>query len=276
MGLVPLLPQQVGGQSYPGENSHQGRRSASDGPIGPLALGLHAQVRPSLHERVDSGRGQDRTLRGKAPVRHVPPLRYPFIPAGATLSVRGSSSGRRSRSPRPPPNRSQQRLICRFGNNCGSGTLSVHFPHDGNAHRIRALFHRPAGSGGPAPGAPGAGRRRGSHLHRSRPRRHHPRRPGPRPGPLRPGDPMGKLFFNILATFAEFETDLIRRRPREGMAIARARGKLRGKQPKLSDRPQRELCRRHATGEYSISDLAELCSVSRPTVYRTLNRPHSP
>ena len=63
------------------------------------------------HLRVDSGRGQDRTLRGKAPVRHVPPLRYPFIPAGAALSVRGSSSGRRSRSPRPPPNRNQERLI---------------------------------------------------------------------------------------------------------------------------------------------------------------------
>ena len=91
-----------------------------------------------------------------------------------------------------------------------------------------------------------------------------------------PGDPMGKLFFNILATFAEFETDLIRMRTREGMAIARARGKLRGKQPKLSDRQQRELCRMHATGEYFISDLAELFSVSRPTVYRTLNRRHSP
>ena len=32
----------------------------------------------------------------------------------------------------------------------------------------------------------------------------------------------------------------------------------------------------HATGEYSISDLAELFSVSRPTVYRTLNRRLSP
>ena len=91
-----------------------------------------------------------------------------------------------------------------------------------------------------------------------------------------PDDPMGKLFFNILATFAEFEADLIRMRAREGMAIARARKKLRGKQPKLSDRQQRELCRMHATGEYSISDLAELFSVSRPTVYRTLNRRHSP
>ena len=91
-----------------------------------------------------------------------------------------------------------------------------------------------------------------------------------------PDDPMGKMFFNILATFAEFEADLIRMRTREGMAIARARGKLRGKQPKLSDRQQRELCRMHATGEYSISDLAELFTVSRPTVYRTLNRRLSP
>ena len=43
-----------------------------------------------------------------------------------------------------------------------------------------------------------------------------------------PDDPMGKLFFNILATFAEFEVDLIRMRTREGMAIARAQGKLKG------------------------------------------------
>ena len=91
-----------------------------------------------------------------------------------------------------------------------------------------------------------------------------------------PGDPMGKMFFNILATFAEFEADLIRLHTREGMAIARAKGKLRGKQPKLSDRQQRELYRIHAAGEYSIGDLAELFSVSRPTVYRTLNRHHSP
>ena len=51
-----------------------------------------------------------------------------------------------------------------------------------------------------------------------------------------PSDPMGKMFFNVLATFAEFEADLIRMRTREGMAIARAKGKLRGKMPKLSAR----------------------------------------
>src|ERR687888_2369785 len=39
-----------------------------------------------------------------------------------------------------------------------------------------------------------------------------------------PTDPMGKMFFNILATFAEFEVDLLRLRTREGMAVARAKG----------------------------------------------------
>jgi DNA invertase Pin-like site-specific DNA recombinase len=91
-----------------------------------------------------------------------------------------------------------------------------------------------------------------------------------------PADPMGKMFFNILATFAEFEADLIRMRTREGMAIARAKGKLRGKRPKLSDKQQKELCRMHGTGKYSISDLAELFSISRPTVYRTLLRSARP
>ncbi|WAT27358.1 recombinase family protein [Pseudomonas sp. GXZC] len=81
-----------------------------------------------------------------------------------------------------------------------------------------------------------------------------------------------KLFFNILATFAEFESDLIRLSTREGMAIARANGKLRGEKPKLTDRQQKELCRMHDSGEYSISDLAEVFSISRPTAYRTLAR----
>jgi DNA invertase Pin-like site-specific DNA recombinase len=87
-----------------------------------------------------------------------------------------------------------------------------------------------------------------------------------------PADPMGKMFFNILATFAEFGADLIRMRTREGMAIARAKGKLRGKQPKLSEKQQKELRKMPDTGKYSINDLAELFSISRPTAYRTLAR----
>ena len=87
-----------------------------------------------------------------------------------------------------------------------------------------------------------------------------------------PSDPMGRMFFNIVATFAEFEADLIRMRTREGMAIAKAKGKLRGKSPKLSEKQRKELWRMHDSGNYTISDLAEIFSVSRPTVYRTLNK----
>lgn len=47
---------------------------------------------------------------------------------------------------------------------------------------------------------------------------------------------------------------------------------LRGKKPKLSDRQQKELSRMYDIDDYSISDLAELFSISRPTVYRTLSR----
>ena len=98
-----------------------------------------------------------------------------------------------------------------------------------------------------------------------------------------PTDPMGKMFFNIQATFAEFEVDILRMRTREGMKVARANGRLRGRQPKLSTKQQTELRRMHATGDYTIADLAELFTVSRPTVYRTLKRdppvptdPHRP
>ena len=52
-------------------------------------------------------------------------------------------------------------------------------------------------------------------------------------------DPMGKMFFNILATFAELEAGVIRLRTREGMKIARAKERLRGEQPKLSDKQQK-------------------------------------
>src|SRR5207247_9539173 len=109
--------------------------------------------------------------------------------------------------------------------------------------------------------------RRPGDRRRSRRPRHQalPRRAG-----LRPTDPLGKMFFNILATFAEFEVDLLRMRTREGMAVARAKGNLRGKQPKLSGRQQRELARMAAAGEYTIADLAEVVTISRATVYRPL------
>jgi DNA invertase Pin-like site-specific DNA recombinase len=58
-----------------------------------------------------------------------------------------------------------------------------------------------------------------------------------------PTDPMGKMFYSTLAIFAEFEVDLLRARTKEGMAVARAKGKLRGSAPKLSTKQPRELVR---------------------------------
>ena len=56
-----------------------------------------------------------------------------------------------------------------------------------------------------------------------------------------PSDPIGRLLFTTLSMIAEFEADLARARTREGMAVARAKGRLRGKQPKLSPRQEAHL-----------------------------------
>ena len=50
-----------------------------------------------------------------------------------------------------------------------------------------------------------------------------------------PTDAVGRLLFNVLMV-AEFESDLIRLRTREGMKVAKAKGRLHGKQPKLNRR----------------------------------------
>lgn len=87
-----------------------------------------------------------------------------------------------------------------------------------------------------------------------------------------PVDPMGKLLFNVLAMISEFEADLIRMRTREGMKVAKAKGRLRGKQPKLTVKQENHLLELHAAGEHSKAELAELFSVGRSAVYRAIER----
>jgi DNA invertase Pin-like site-specific DNA recombinase len=76
------------------------------------------------------------------------------------------------------------------------------------------------------------------------------------------------MFLQILAVIAEFEANLIRQRTREGMDIARRHGKLRGKQTVLKPAQDREIRRMHD----SVAEIAVLFSISRPTVYRSLER----
>jgi DNA invertase Pin-like site-specific DNA recombinase len=81
-----------------------------------------------------------------------------------------------------------------------------------------------------------------------------------------PTDPVGRLLFNVLGMVAEFEADLIRARTREGMAIAKAAGKLRGGKPKLNKAQEKHLVELHRAGTHTTSDLAELFGVARATV----------
>ncbi len=87
-----------------------------------------------------------------------------------------------------------------------------------------------------------------------------------------PNDAVGRLLFNVLAMVAEFESDLIRLRTREGMKVAKAKGRLRGKQPKLNPRQEAHLVALLESGEHSTAELADLFGVGRSTVYRAEQR----
>ncbi len=85
-----------------------------------------------------------------------------------------------------------------------------------------------------------------------------------------PNDAVGRLLFNVLAMVAE--SDLIRLRTREGMKVAKAKGRLRGKQPKLNPRQEAHLVALFEAGEHSTAELADLFGVGRSTVYRAEQR----
>lgn len=90
-----------------------------------------------------------------------------------------------------------------------------------------------------------------------------------------PTDPVGRLLFNVLGMVAEFESDLIRMRTREGMAVAKAKGRLKGKQPKLSATQRKLLLKLYDADEHTQAELAELFRVSRTTIYREIQRRRS-
>src|SRR5215207_2914191 len=56
------------------------------------------------------------------------------------------------------------------------------------------------------------------------------------------------------------------------MKVAKARGRLRGKQPKLTPRQEAHLVATHRAGEHTSAELAELVNVARSTVYWALER----
>lgn len=77
---------------------------------------------------------------------------------------------------------------------------------------------------------------------------------------------------STLAMVAEFEADLNRQRTLEGIAIAKAKGRMRGKPPKLNERRTKKLLEEYEAGDATVAQLAEDYAVSRATVYRTIQR----
>ncbi|WP_327099268.1 recombinase family protein [Nocardia vinacea] len=86
-------------------------------------------------------------------------------------------------------------------------------------------------------------------------------------------DPFGKLFLQTLAMVAEFEANLNHLRTREGMAKARAKGRLKGKQPKLPLTARKTIHRRYHDphDDASLADLAQEYSVGRSTIHRIIS-----
>ena len=83
--------------------------------------------------------------------------------------------------------------------------------------------------------------------------------------------PGGRLFFHLLAAMAEFERDLIVERTYEGLAAARARGRVGGRKPKMSPTKIKQARRMYDAREHTVAQIAETFSVSPSTIYRHLD-----
>lgn len=80
----------------------------------------------------------------------------------------------------------------------------------------------------------------------------------------------GKLVFHIFAALAEFERGIIRERTNAGLASARARGRLGGRPPALSDADIAQAKALLADPEITVTQVAERMGVSLSTLYKHL------
>ena len=82
------------------------------------------------------------------------------------------------------------------------------------------------------------------------------------------GSASGKLQFHVFATLAEFERNLIRERTLAGLTAARARGRVGGRKPKLSEKQIREIKALLSDPAARVTEIAERYGVSRVTLYK--------
>ena len=86
-------------------------------------------------------------------------------------------------------------------------------------------------------------------------------------------DPMTEAFLQMAGVFSQLELAMIRARVRSGMANAKAKGKQIGR-PRITEHNIPAIFYRHypayASGKLNVSELARVCGLSRPTVYKYL------
>ena len=84
-------------------------------------------------------------------------------------------------------------------------------------------------------------------------------------------DPMSEAFLQMAGVFSQLELAMIRARVRSGMENARAKGKKIGRKPTTKDDIPAVFYKHfpaYMTGNMNVSELARVCGLSRPTVYK--------
>jgi DNA invertase Pin-like site-specific DNA recombinase len=86
-------------------------------------------------------------------------------------------------------------------------------------------------------------------------------------------DHLSRAMVGILAVFSQLEREIIRERVREGVAIAKAQGKMKGRgRPKaLGALDHDALLLEAANGSRTVTDLCRKFRISRTTYYRITN-----
>lgn len=84
--------------------------------------------------------------------------------------------------------------------------------------------------------------------------------------------PGGVLIFNMFASLAQFERDLIRERTNAGLKAARARGRKGGRPARLTAEQVKEVRRKYDGSTMTVDEIAKLMDVGRTTIYRALEK----
>lgn len=91
--------------------------------------------------------------------------------------------------------------------------------------------------------------------------------------PIDTTSPQGRLIFNIFASLAEFERDVIRERTQAGLSAARARGRLGGRPRGLSQAAEATACAAETLYKEKKLSVIEICkklNISKSTLYKYL------